>query len=360
MRVALHATNVRGLGATNLVNSLLGPLVNALSGNNVMLCLEEGAVVRPDISGIPNLEIIRTRRQLPRKISRLFEIMFPGERLPKADRYLILGDVPLKSVPGQYVLVHQSHLMAPSVEPHAEKSLRYRTMRYLFRKNCRFVECFLVQTDVVKNALMRSYGISESRIKVVPHPAPDWAKSSVGKEKTGGNGRLTLFYPAAAHLHKNHRILGGMEQFRDVSDREFRVIVTLRPFEITPELKRLGWVEPIGRLSPEGCLEQYRKSHALFFPSVLESFPLPLAEAMSLGLPVVCSDLPYARWVCEEQAIYFDPHDAASACRAIKELTDRLARGWKPDWRKALSKIPGDWDDAGKRFASILVGRATV
>ena len=75
---------------------------------------------------------------------------------------------------------------------------------------------------------------------------------------------------------------------------------------------------------------------------------------MTLGLPVVCADLPYARWICEDEAIYFDPASASDAWRAIMELKARLTAGWSPDWSRALLKLPSDWDEVASSFLEIL------
>ena len=98
----------------------------------------------------------------------------------------------------------------------------------------------------------------------------------------------------------------------------------------------------------------YSRVDALFFPSVAESYGSPLVEAMVTGLPVVCSDLPFARWMCGDEGIYFDPHDQKSASAALAELSHRLESGWRPDWRKALGKLPRDWDAVGEAFLELL------
>ncbi len=98
----------------------------------------------------------------------------------------------------------------------------------------------------------------------------------------------------------------------------------------------------------------YGEVDALFFPSTTESYGLPLLEAMALDIPILCSDLPYARWLCESEAIYFQPTDAKSASDAIAELRRRLMTGWRPDWSTALAKIPEDWDQVANKFIELL------
>ena len=45
----------------------------------------------------------------------------------------------------------------------------------------------------------------------------------------------------------------------------------------------------------------------MFFPSLIESFGIPLIEAQAVRLPIYTSDRDFAHAVCNENTIYFDP-----------------------------------------------------
>ena len=58
----------------------------------------------------------------------------------------------------------------------------------------------------------------------------------------------------------------------------------------------------------------YRACHIYVTPTYTESFAHPLVEAMSSGLPIVASDLPVHREICQDAATYFprfSPEDLA-------------------------------------------------
>lgn len=63
----------------------------------------------------------------------------------------------------------------------------------------------------------------------------------------------------------------------------------------------------------------YRRSSALIFPSIVEGFGLPLVEALSLGLPVIASDIPAFREIAGNHAIFFTATDAQALANAVKE-----------------------------------------
>ncbi|GAA0586879.1 glycosyltransferase family 1 protein [Craurococcus roseus] len=84
-------------------------------------------------------------------------------------------------------------------------------------------------------------------------------------------------------------------------------------------------------------------SRALLFPSFAEGYGLPLAEALALGVPALCSDLPALREVGGAVPDYLDPLDGAAWRRAVLDYAEpgsaaraaQLSRlqGWRaPGW----------------------------
>ena len=76
----------------------------------------------------------------------------------------------------------------------------------------------------------------------------------------------------------------------------------------------------------------YRACHVYVSPAYAETFAHPLVEAMSNGLPVVASDLPVHREICEDAGIYFprfSPDALAERVLQIQEspeLAEKLSR----------------------------------
>lgn len=64
----------------------------------------------------------------------------------------------------------------------------------------------------------------------------------------------------------------------------------------------------------------YKSATIFFYPSLYEGFGLPPLEAMSLGLPVVCSNTSSIPEVVGEAALMFDPTNINEAAQAICTL----------------------------------------
>jgi glycosyltransferase involved in cell wall biosynthesis len=63
----------------------------------------------------------------------------------------------------------------------------------------------------------------------------------------------------------------------------------------------------------------YKNSEALIYPSLMESFALPLIEASQISLPIIASELDYVREVCEPIET-FDPNSPISIMRAVRRF----------------------------------------
>jgi glycosyltransferase involved in cell wall biosynthesis len=93
------------------------------------------------------------------------------------------------------------------------------------------------------------------------------------------------------------------------------------------------WVQFLGPLQSEQVEELYRQGDVFVFPSLCESFGLPMVEAMAHGLPIVASDTPVNREICGEAALYFSPLDP----KDLAEKIDLLGRD--PALRKKLGAV---------------------
>jgi glycosyltransferase involved in cell wall biosynthesis len=63
----------------------------------------------------------------------------------------------------------------------------------------------------------------------------------------------------------------------------------------------------------------------LVFPSLFEGFGLPVLEAMTLKIPVVCSDIPALREVGAECVVYANAHSASTVAEQCYRLMKDIA-----------------------------------
>ena len=75
-------------------------------------------------------------------------------------------------------------------------------------------------------------------------------------------------------------------------------------------------------LSDAGLASLVRGATAVVAPSSVEGFGLPVAEALSLGVPVIASDIPAHREVGGHRATFIDPIDGLTWVRTIRDFVE--------------------------------------
>lgn len=352
--LTIHATNVTGLGACQVAVSFLEAIESLQTQYERIDCyVPAHGPVTEYVPKTDKLRLIPFLPKGPRAISRVLECIFPSFFFDIGEHLIVLGDVPLRTRRKQLVLVHQSHLQYPRVNRWVGTTAIFRIMRALTKFNAPHADCVVVQTEAMAAGLKASYNDWSDRdcIKVIGQPPPSWFTLSRSAPSLKNVSRgLRLFYPAAEYPHKNHKVLEGLQSF-DVTTLIDRLAITI---PAKPNSLEIKWLSCVGRLNHADCLSQYEMADALIFPSVLESYGLPLVEAMVMGLPVIAADLPYARVLCGDEGIYFDPESSESLLEACKELKTRLLGGWRPDWHSRLETMPKTWKAVAQGFLNEL------
>ena len=177
----------------------------------------------------------------------------------------------------------------------------------------------IVQTDWMKKAVIDKTGVDESRvIKILPD-VPD-----TGVRFNGGNNAFCKFiFPSGAILYKNHQtIIDAVKILNKKGIINFEV-------KFTVDREELPWIK--GEISPnihfagsmprEELLKNYEDS-VLIFPSYIETFGVPMAEARKSGTIVLAANTPFAREVLNEyeNAYFF----STFAARTLAELMERV------------------------------------
>ena len=179
-------------------------------------------------------------------------------------------------------------------------------------RSLRKVDITIVQTQWMKNALVKKANVSEKAIKILQ---PYITTNQIGKYRDAEVARKTFFYPSTGFTYKNHlTLLKALNYAQNHGLSQYQLILTITPNEnaYTQMLYRFVRehninVEFGGKIPRESVFEQYTKS-VLVFPSYVESFGLPLLEAKLTGAPVIASDCPFSREILNgyEKASFFD------------------------------------------------------
>lgn len=200
----------------------------------------------------------------------------------------------------------------------------------------------IVQTQWMKEAVCKQCRISPDRVSV----AMPQVKPFVGGGETEWDS-TSFFYPTALGIYKNNAaVFAACEQ---LAQKGLNCHVTLT----LPEDKSRGQVTCVGRLPYEEVVARYH-SATLLFPSYIETFGYPLAEARQVGTMVLASDTAFSREVLAgyENAYFFDPFQP----QELADLMERVIRG--EIVRQEVSATPTVQSDNWAEVADIV--RRTV
>ncbi|WP_229013088.1 glycosyltransferase [Paraburkholderia gardini] len=182
---------------------------------------------------------------------------------------------------------------------------------------------YIVQTPSMAASLKRwlRYDVP---VSVVPFTSDDHSYTSASDDR---KSKFDFVYVASGESHKNHRNL--LDAWRLLAEAGLRPSLTLTVDSSTYRdlSDRISWhivqlglnIVNVGPLQQSDIADLYRSSSALIFPSIIESFGLPLIEATRLGLPVIAAELDYVRDIVRPVET-FDPHSPVSIARAVRRF----------------------------------------
>lgn len=111
-----------------------------------------------------------------------------------------------------------------------------------------------------------------------------------------------------------------------------------------------GGIVNIGPVKPEECPSLYAECDGLFLPTLAECFSAAYPEAMVMEKPIVTTDLGFARSICGDAAIYYEPKVAVSAADAIVRLLTESGLQEKliENGKRRVERFDSAADRAGK------------
>ena len=192
-------------------------------------------------------------------------------------------------------------------------------------------DAWIVQTETARRGLARRLRRPPEQIAVIANTCGEQYRAAEARRpfpQPGQTVRLLSF--AAPYRQKNLDLLPYLarELERRSPGLDFKFVITLPPEhyvgrEVLGLAARLGVQDRIENLGPVAVArgpDVYRSCDICFLPTLLETFSATYPEAMAMGLPIVTTDMGFARDVCDDAALYYPPRSPTGACEAILRL----------------------------------------
>jgi len=192
---------------------------------------------------------------------------------------------------------------------------------FLIRKN---TDLWVVQTTHMHQQLEKKLRILGRNILIFPFFPP-------GEYKEGKNDypreKNTFFYITSDTKYKNNVYL--MRAWIDLYEEgyhDIRLFLTIKEAYFRKLTKRFGEIPPnivnLEFLPQEKVGKLYSEYEYMVFPSLVESFGLPLIEASQHSCKVIAADLPYVNEIIRPTHS-FDPFDRKSFMDIIRKSQSR-------------------------------------
>lgn len=152
----------------------------------------------------------------------------------------------------------------------------------------------------------------------------------------------TMLTVSSTAVHKNLGIMVPVAEYlkRTHPEFNFRFVLTCdkAPFELPEKLSK--YFEFVGKVDVSECPNLYEQADIMFMPTLMECFTATYPEAMRMEVPIVTTDLEFARGLCGDAACYYSAVDAKAAAEAIynvvtdKEYAQKLVAAGKEQLKK--------------------------
>jgi glycosyltransferase involved in cell wall biosynthesis len=196
-------------------------------------------------------------------------------------------------------------------------------------------EIILTVSENTKKDILHCFDVNPDKIQVTYQPIIDNSHlvenhiREINLKKYNLKNKKYILFVGTIEPKKN---LGRLIDAYTCLDTDMKLVIVGK--------KGWLWEEEIGKLealfgkgfarkirlleyvSKKDLMYLYHGAFCLVFPSLYEGFGLPPLEAMSLGCPVITSNLASLPEVCGDAAIYVDPYNSDDIRQAIEKLID--------------------------------------
>ncbi len=335
MRVVVNAISARAGGIVTYTRNLMISLKER--GIDALFVLSHEF---PEVEGIEALRLSANRLPPMRRVIWEQTVWRRIVRREKPDILFSSANFGLISPPvSQVLLVREGGLFDPFYLTTVAPSLGTRAVfQRMARRRLILASAHASQTVLTPTAAMKDLLIAwdqrlAEKVEVNLYGTkPNLFASSGTRRRWRQDGILKILYVSAYYPHKQPGLVAEAVRMLNESGIPTHLTLTMSPEQISlfggghKDDHLLKWASKRGEVTMTGNipyenLSSFYDDHDVFvFPSLSETFGHPLAEAMSMGIPVIASDTPVHREVCNGAAAFFSPLSATDLVERLRDL----------------------------------------
>ena len=370
MKIIVNAISARRGGIVTYTNNLAHSLLERK--------IDVTFAISDDFEMEPGIKTIRLPAQRMSPIRRtLWEQLVWRYIVMKQDADILFSSANfglLKPPIAQILLVREGGLFDPFYLTNIAPSLNSLTTfnriarRKLIIASARASNVILTPSETMKQLLISWDKDLKSKVHVNKYgTVPMFYKTKGHNRKWRADGILKILYVSAYYPHKQPGLIAEALAKLNSMGIKSKATITMDINSINGAiggekdylmLKKgisRNQIDLIGDQSYKSLPDIY-KSHDLFvFPSLSETFGHPLAEAMSVGIPIIASDTHVHKEICGDAALYFSATQPSNLVEKVRILDKNreLSRKITANGRRNIAKNL-IWTDHVDRLVDIF------
>ena len=225
--------------------------------------------------------------------------------------------------------------------PRTYSGLRLRYLRTMVPLAVRTADAVIAVSSFERDEAIKAFRLDPDRVFVVYHGVPEDLISTDHSLRDRAGAQMNLDEPyilmvSTLYAYKNHtRLISAFARAvsRDGLAHDLVVAggdadVTRR--ELSEHARRLGIdgrVRFLGAVPRENVADLIAGADLVAYPSLYETFGLPILEALALGAPLVTSNLAAMSEIAGDAALLVDPYNEENLALALTAAaTDKQVR----------------------------------
>jgi glycosyltransferase involved in cell wall biosynthesis len=196
---------------------------------------------------------------------------------------------------------------------------RMQTQARMIKVAAKRADTIVVPTSEMAERVSTHLPAVAGRVIVAPHPV---SPRRPRKVLPGLIVCPVLIGPYKRMDHHLELLERAVVELRASCSVDLDVRVTATERELTTLGRDSGTLRPIGRLSTEELDEQLSKAQAVYYPTTLESFGYPLAEARANGQPVVALNTARTREIAGPALVSYRAETSEAVADALRRAVE--------------------------------------
>ncbi|CAG1769599.1 UDP-N-acetylglucosamine--peptide N-acetylglucosaminyltransferase GtfA subunit [uncultured bacterium] len=352
----ISAINLTEAGPLSVLQDCVNVAVQCLTSEWDIVVL----VNRLDLLEVDKVQLLAFPNSKKSWLYRLYYEWWHFKRLSKslnADVWLSLHDITPNVTAGyQAVYCHNAtpfYQMAWR-EISLEPKLWLFTLfyRYLYSCGIQRNDAVIVQQDWLREEFKRLFKVQNV---IVAHPVTD----TINTTETTIKNKWMFFYPTLPRVFKQIEVVcEAAKLLHEQTAVEFEVYVTIKGDEnryaasVFKQYGHLDYIKFIGRQTREAVFQYYADCDCVLFPSLLETWGLPISEAKAFKKPLLVADLPYAHETVGDydKIAFLNPHSAPVWAETMQlmmtkkiiwtpAIANTIAEPFAENWRELLTRL---------------------